>query len=378
MFLNEEQIAIQDASRRYSERALFPFADAWDQSRSIPGDVVEGLAHLGLMGMFIPESYGGVAAGHLCNALAMEEIGAGCAGAATLLHVHNIGGSLPIVQFGTPEQKSRYLPAMAAGTSVGAFCLTEPQAGSDTSLIRTRAVRRGDRYLLNGVKQFISNGTRAGIFIVVAMTDPEKGKRGVTMFIVPGDAPGLKVTRVEEKMGQRCSDTTEIVFSDVEIALDQVLGQVDGGYRQALACLSDGRVSVAAASVGIARTACTLAIAYARQRVAFGSAIAGHQAVAFRLADMVSQTDIARQYAHHAARLLDAGRPCVVEASGAKLFASRMAERVCSDAVQIYGGAGYMQGSQVERLYRDALVCQIVEGTNDMQRLIIARGILGN
>jgi alkylation response protein AidB-like acyl-CoA dehydrogenase len=303
----------------------------------------------------------------------MEEIAAGCGGVSTIMHVHNFGGCVPIVACGSEEQKARFLPDMASGAAIGAFCLTEPHAGSDSSALKTRAVRDGDHYVINGTKQYITNGKRAAVAIVIAVTDPAAGKNGITAFIVPTNTPGFIIGRTEKKMGQNCSDTVQVFLENCRVPAANVLGAEGNGYRQTMALLSDGRVSIAAQAVGLARAAFDASLAYARQRHSYGKPIIEHQAVAFRLAEMSAQIDIARQYMLHAASLLDSGQRGIREAASAKMFAAEMAERVCSEAIQIHGGNGYIVDYAVERIFRDVRICQIYEGTGDMQRLIISR-----
>ncbi len=371
MTLNEDQLAIRDAARRFARSELAPHAQAWDEAAACPVSVLASLAASGFMGLLVPSESGGAGCGHLTKAIVMEELAAGCAGVSTIVHVHD-SVAAALVDLGTPAQIARYLPRMLAADCIGAFCITEPGAGSDTSMLRTRAVRVNGGWQIDGTKQFISNGARAGLAIVVASTDPAAGKRGFSLFAVPADTPGFRVGRVEKKMGQKCADTTEIFLDRCVVPEDAVLGTVGGGYAYAMNTLANGRVAVAAQAVGIARSAYALALAHAGQRRAYGREIIQHQAVAFRLADMLMKIEVARQYTHHAAGLLDAQRPAMRAAAIAKCFASEMAERVCSDAVATLGGYGYVQGD-VERIYRDVRVCQIYEGTGDIQRLIIAR-----
>ncbi len=333
------------------------------------------MARLGFLGMMVPEEYDGAAADHVSYALALEEIAAGDGSCSTIMSVHNSVGCLPVLKFGTEEQKQRFLKPMARGEMLAAFCLTEPEAGSDASGIKTRAQKRGNRFVLNGTKQFITSGTHADLAIVFAITDPKAGKKGISAFIVPTDSAGYKVARLEKKLGQRASDTAQIVFEDLELTPDLMLGEEGQGYRIALANLEGGRIGIAAQSIGMARAAYEVALAYAKERKTFGVAIIEHQAVAFRLADMATQIEVARQMMLHAAVLRDSGQPCIKEASMAKLFASEMAERVCSSAIQTLGGYGYLADFPVERIYRDVRVTQIYEGTSDIQRLVISREI---
>ena len=375
MLLTEEQAMVRDTARAFAAERLKPFAAEWDRESRFPAEAVAEMGRLGFMGMLVPEEHAGAAADHVSYALALEEIAAGDGSCSTIMSVHNSVGCMPILKFGSAEQKERFLKPMARGDLLAAFCLTEPQAGSDAASITTRARRAGNRYVLNGTKQFITSGRNADLAIVFAVTDPAAGKKGISAFIVPTDTPGWRVARLEHKLGQRASDTAQIVFEDMEVTPDLMLGQEGDGYRIALANLEGGRIGIGAQSVGMARAAYEAALAYAKERRSFGRAIIEHQAVAFRLADMATRIAAARQLVLHAAALRDAGRPCLKEAAMAKLFASEIAERVCSDAIQIHGGYGYLADFPVERIYRDVRVCQIYEGTSDIQRLVIARQI---
>jgi len=327
------------------------------------------------MGMLVPEAYGGAGADHFGYALVMEEIAAGEGAVSTILSVQNSVGCMPVLQYGSEEQKQRFLKPMAKGEMLSCFCLTEPQAGSDAAAIRTRARRHGNRWVLSGTKQFITSGSTAQIAIVFAVTDPERGKKGISAFLVPTDSPGYRVAALEHKLGQRASDTAQLVFEEVELTPDLMLGAEGEGYRIALSNLEGGRIGIGAQAVGMARAAYEAALAYAKEREAFGKAIIEQQAVAFRLADMATSLAAARGLVLAAAARRDAGEPCLKEAAMAKLFASEMAERVASDAIQIHGGYGYVADFPVERIYRDVRVCQIYEGTSDIQRLVIAREI---
>jgi alkylation response protein AidB-like acyl-CoA dehydrogenase len=333
------------------------------------------MGKLGFFGMMVPEEYGGAAADHVAYALALEEIAAGDAACSTIMSVHNSVGCLPVLKFGSTEQKDRFLRPMARGELLSAFCLTEPDAGSDASAIRTRAEKRGNRYVLNGTKQFVTSGSKADLAVVFAVTDPKAGKKGISAFLVPTKSPGYRVAKLEKKLGQRASDTAQIVFDEVELTPDLLLGEEGQGYRIALSNLEGGRIGISAQSIGMARAAYEAALAYAKERKSFGAPIIEHQAVAFRLADMATQIEAARQLMLHAAKLRDAGRRCIKEASMAKLFASEMAERVCSSAIQTLGGYGYLADFPLERIYRDVRVTQIYEGTSDIQRLVISREI---
>ncbi|MBF0333354.1 MAG: acyl-CoA dehydrogenase family protein [Alphaproteobacteria bacterium] len=376
MILTNEQTLIRDTARRFAADKLWPNAAAWDRDHTFPAEALAEMGALGLMGMLVPDEWGGAGADHVSYALALEEIASGCGGLSTVMSVHNSVGCMPILKFGDEAQKRRFLPAMASGAMLGCFCLTEPEAGSDASALRARARRDGGDYVLDGVKQFITSGRNAQVAIVFAVTDPAAGKKGISAFVVPTDTPGWNVARIEAKTGQNCSDTAQIVMEGLRIPAELRLGAEGDGYRIALANLEGGRIGIASQSVGMARAALEAAIAYAKERRTFGRAIAEHQAVAFRLADMATRIEAARQLVLNAATLRDAGRPCLKEASMAKLFASEMAERVCSDAIQIHGGYGYLEDFPVERIWRDVRVCQIYEGTSDIQRLVISRAIL--
>ncbi len=375
MLLSEEQLSIGEMARQFAQERLRPFADQWDREHRYPAEAIREMAGLGFFGMLVPEAWGGSDTGYLAYALALEEIAAGDGACSTIMSVHNSVGCVPILRFGNDEQKRRFLVPLASGEQIGAFALTEPQAGSDASALRTRARRDGDHYVIDGAKQFITSGQNAGTVIVFAVTDPEAGKRGISAFIVPTDTPGYTVVRVEDKLGQHASDTCQIAFEGLRIPASQRLGEEGEGYRIALANLEGGRIGIAAQAVGMARAAFEVARDYAREREAFGKSLMEHQAVAFRLADMATQIAVARQMVHHAAALREAGKPALVEASMAKLFASEMAEKVCSAAIQTLGGYGYLSDFPVARIYRDVRVCQIYEGTSDIQRLVIARNL---
>jgi alkylation response protein AidB-like acyl-CoA dehydrogenase len=375
MRLTEEQRLLQDTAREFAQRELAPSAAERDREGRFPAEAITELGRLGFMGMLVPEAYGGAGSDHVGYALAMEEIAAGEGAVSTILSVQNSVGCMPLLQYGSEEQKQRFLKPMAKGEMLACFCLTEAQAGSDAAAIKSRARRHGNRWVLNGTKQFISTGSRAQVALAFAVTDPERGKRGISAFLVPTDSPGFRVAGLEHKLGQRASDTAQLVFEEIELTPDLMLGAEGEGYKIALSNLEGGRIGVGAQSVGMARAAYEAALAYAREREAFGAKIITHQAVAFRLADMATQIAAARGLVLEAAARRDAGEPCIKEASMAKLFASEMAERVASDAIQIHGGYGYVEGFPVERIWRDVRVCQIYEGTSDIQRLVIAREI---
>ncbi len=375
MILTETQVAIRDAVRAFASERLAPGAAARDKEHRFPGDELKELGALGFLGMLVPEELGGSATDLVSYALALEEIAAADGACSTIVSVHSSVGCMPIVKFGTDAQKERFLPKLASGEWIGGFALTEPQAGSDAAALRTRARRDGDHYVLSGAKQFITSGKNGDVIIVFAVTDPDAGKKGISAFIVPTDMPGYEVVRVEEKLGQHSSDTCQLAFNDMRIPAELRLGAEGEGLKIALSNLEGGRIGIASQCVGMARAAFEAARAYAKERVTFGKPIMEHQAVAFRLADMATRIEAARLMVLHAASLREAGLPCLTEASMAKLFASEMAEQVCSAAIQTFGGYGYLADFPVERIYRDVRVCQIYEGTSDVQRIVIARGL---
>ena len=377
MILTQEQELIRDSMRAFAQERLAPFAAEWDRNHTFPREALNELAELGALGMVVPEEWGGAGMDYMSLVLTLEEIAAGDGATSTIVSVQN---SLPcgiLNRFGSDAQKEAWLKPLARGEKLGCFCLTEPHVGSDASAIRTSAVRDGDEWVLNGVKQFITTGKHADVAIVFAVTDKAAGKKGITCFLVPASAPGYQVGRIEEKMGQKASDTTQILFEDCRIPADSVVGAEGEGYKIALSNLEAGRIGIAAQCLGMARAALEAAVKYAQERESFGKPIFEHQAVNFRLADMATQLEAARQLVWHAASLKDAGRPCLKEASMAKLFASEMAEKVCSDAIQIHGGYGYVTDFPVERIYRDVRVCQIYEGASDIQKLVIGRALAG-
>src|SRR6266542_3035752 len=377
MLLSESQRLIRDTMRSFARERLAPFAAEWDRNHAFPREALAELGHLGAYGIVVPERYGGAGLDYVSLAVALEEIAAGDGATSTILSVQNSVVCGPILAFGSDAQKERYLKPLAGGAKLGCFCLTEPHVGSDAAAITTRAdfVKGGDAYVLNGVKQFITSGKHADVAVVFAVTDRTAGKKGISAFIVDTAAPGYVVARIEEKLGQRASDTAQIVFENCRVPAANLLGREGEGYRIALANLEAGRIGIAAQSVGMARSAFDAALGYAGERQSFGKPLIEHQAIAFRLADMATEIEVARQMVWHAASLRDAGQPCLKEASMAKLFASEMAERVCSAAIQIHGGYGYVADFPVERIYRDVRVCQIYEGTSDIQRLVIGRAL---
>ncbi len=375
MQFTEEQLLIQDMARSFAQKQIKPKAAEWDKHSIFPKEVLSQMGKLGLMGMLIPEQWGGSDTGNLAYVLALEEIAAADGATSTIMSVHNSVGCVPIAKFGTAEQKQKYLIPLAQGEMIGAFALTEPHTGSDAAAIKTRAVKNGDDWIINGAKQFITSGNNAGVIIVFAITDPEAGKKGISAFIVPRETQGYEVVRTEEKLGLHASDTCQIALTDVRVPNTLMLGQQGEGLKIALSNLEGGRIGIAAQAIGLARAALEEATRYAKERITFGQPIFEHQTIAFRLASMATEIEAARQLVHHAARLKEAGKPCLNEASMAKLFSSEMAERVCSSALQIFGGYGYLKDFPIERIYRDARICQIYEGTSDIQRLVIARSL---
>jgi butyryl-CoA dehydrogenase len=367
-----EHEEIRQAVRRFAQAELAPNAARWDREKEFPRQALEGLGAMGLYGVAIPESWNGAGMDYTALAIACEEIAAGDCATATIVSVNNLVAGI-LNGYGTPSQKEKFLKPLARGESLAAFALTEPQAGSDAAAITTRAERKGDHYVVNGVKQFITSGRNAAIAVVFAVTDKGAGKRGISAFVVPTSTPGYVVARLEDKTGQKASDTAQIVFENCKVPADHLLAQEGVGYRIALANLESGRINVAAQATGVARTALAAAVSYARERKSMGKPLIEHQAIGFRLADMATGVEAARQLYLHAARLRDAGQPCIKEASMAKLFASEMAEKVCSDAIQIHGGYGYVADFPVERLWRDVRVTQIYEGASDIQRMVIGR-----
>jgi alkylation response protein AidB-like acyl-CoA dehydrogenase len=374
MILSEEHQMLRDAVREYAREKIAPNAAAWDRDATFPLEALKGLAAMGLYGVAIPEEWGGAGMDHTALALALEQIATGDGATSTIIQVNNLAADI-LFGYGTREHKERYLKPLARGDLLGAFALTEPHTGSDASAIRTRAERSGDSYVLNGVKQFITSGKHADVAVVFAVTDKDAGKKGISAFVVPTATPGYIVARVEEKTGQHASDTAQIVLEGCRIPAANLLGTEGQGYRIALANLESGRINVAAQSVGMAQSALDAALRYAHERTTFGKPLIGHQAVNFRLADMATGIEAARQLYLHAAALRDRGLPCLKEASMAKLFASETAEKVCSDAIQLHGGYGYLRDFPVERIWRDVRVTQIYEGASDIQRMVIGRAL---
>jgi alkylation response protein AidB-like acyl-CoA dehydrogenase len=376
MSLSEEQRLIRDAVHDFVQQRILPFAADWDRDCHFPREQLDEMAELGLFGMYIPEEWGGAGADYLSFALALEEVAAGDGALSTILSVNNTVVCGLLLASGSDFQKQTYLRPLASGSSLGCFCLTEPQAGSDAAALKTRALRNGDDYILNGDKAFITSGKHADVAIVFAVTDPDLGKKGISAFIVPTENPGYQVGGVEDKMGQHASDTALVLLRDCVVPESHRIGAEGEGYRIALANLEGGRIGIGAQSVGMARAALECALAYAAERQSFGQTLNQHQAVAFRLASMATQLEAARLMVHNAARLRDAGESCLKQASMAKLFASEAAEKICSDAIQILGGYGYLRDYPLERIARDVRVAQIYEGTSDIQRMLIARELV--
>jgi len=375
MLLNEDQRMVRDSVRAFVQERIAPKAAAWDKSHEFPAAELKGLAELGCYGIAVPDQYGGAGLDYMTLAIILEEIAAGDGGTSTVVSVNNCPVCSIMMSFASEQQKQDWLVPLARGEMLGAFCLTEPHVGSDASGLRTTATLDGDHYVLNGVKQFITSGKNADMAIVMAVTDKAAGKRGISAFIVPTRTPGYTVARIEDKLGQHSSDTAQILFENCRVPASLMIGEPGAGYKIALAGLEGGRIGIASQSVGMARAAFEAALRYAKEREAFGKPIFEHQSVQFKLAEMATQIEAARQLIHHAASLKDAGVPCLTQAAMAKLFASEMAERICSDAIQIHGGYGYVTDFPVERIYRDVRVCQIYEGTSDIQKILIGRGL---
>ena len=375
MLLTQDQEMVRDAVRSFAQAELWPNAAKWDKEHHFPQDAHRGLAALGAYGICVPEEFGGANLDYVTLALVLEEIAAGDGGTSTAISVTNCPVNAILMKYGNAAQKKQWLTELAQGNMLGAFCLTEPHVGSDASALRTTAVKDGDGYVINGVKQFITSGKNGHVAVVIAVTDKAAGKKGMSAFLVPTDAPGYVVARIEDKLGQHSSDTAQINFDNCRVPVDNLIGQEGEGYKIALGGLEGGRIGIAAQSVGMARSAFECALAYAKERQSFGQPIFNHQAVGFRLAECATQIEAARQLIWHAASLRDAGLPCLKEAAMAKLFASEMAEKVCSAAIQTLGGYGYVSDFPVERIYRDVRVCQIYEGTSDVQKILIQRAL---
>ena len=375
MLLTEDHLAVQDAIRAYVQAEIAPHAAAWDKTHHFPAEQLKGLAALGCYGVAVPTEWDGAGLDYLALAVILEEIAAGDGGTSTVVSVNNCPVCSILMAFGNDDQKERFLKPLARGDMLGAFCLTEPHVGSEAGGLKTTATRDGDSYVLNGVKQFITSGKHGDVAIVMAVTDKAAGKKGISAFLVPTATPGYTVARIEEKMGQHSSDTAQILFENCRVLAANRLGDEGQGLKIALSGLEGGRIGIASQSVGMARAAFEAALRYSKDRVTFGQPIFEHQAVQFKLADMATQIEAARQLIWHAASLKDAGKPCLKEAAMAKLFASEMAERVCSDAIQIHGGYGYLSDFPVERIYRDVRVTQIYEGTSEVQKILIGRAL---
>jgi alkylation response protein AidB-like acyl-CoA dehydrogenase len=374
--LNEEQVMFRDMARQFAQAQIAPHAQAWEKAGWIDDQVVAQMGKLGLLGMVVPEQWGGSYLDYVAYALAVEEISAADAAVGAMMSVHNSVGCGPVLKFGTPAQQDTWLPRLASGQAIGCFCLTEPHAGSEAHNLRTRAERQGGEWMLNGAKQFVTNGRRAELAIVFAVTDPQLGKKGLSAFLVPTATPGFIVDRSEHKLGIRASDTCAITLSNCRVPAANLLGEQGKGLSIALSNLEGGRIGIAAQAVGVARAALEAALRYGRERVQFGQPIVEHQSVANLLADMHTRVNAARLLVLHAARLRTAGLPCLSEASQAKLFASEMAEWVCSKAIQVHGGYGYLEDYPVEKYYRDARITQIYEGSSEIQRMVIARELV--
>jgi butyryl-CoA dehydrogenase len=377
MLLPEDHLAVQDAVRSFVQVEVAPFAAGWDKTHTFPREALRGLAALGCYGVAVPAEWGGAGLDYLALAVILEEIAAADGATSTVVSVNNCPVCSILMAFANADQKERFLKPLASGAMLGAFCLTEPHVGSEAGGLKTTAVLSADggSYVLNGVKQFITSGKNGDVAIVMAVTDKAAGKKGISAFIVPTHTPGYTVARVEDKLGQHASDTAQIVFDHCAVPLANRLGEEGQGLKIALSGLEGGRIGIAAQALGMARAAFDAALAYSKDRTSFGQPIFQHQAVQFKLADMATQIEVARQIIHHAACLKDAGRPCLKEAAMAKLFASEMAEKVCSDAIQVFGGYGYVSDFPVERIYRDVRVCQIYEGTSEVQKILIGRAL---
>ncbi|WP_288386027.1 acyl-CoA dehydrogenase family protein [uncultured Acinetobacter sp.] len=375
MILSEAQQQIREMTQQFAQEKIKPHSSEWDRTHRFPIEMIQEMGQLGLMGMLVPEVWGGSDTGYVAYASAIEAIASADGACSTIMSVHNSVVCMPILKYGSDQQKQQFLIPLAQGEMLGAFALTEPQAGTDASHLKTIAIKKGDDYIITGSKHFITSAQHADVVIVFAVTDPEKGKKGISAFLVPTDIAGYSVLRLEEKMGQHASDTGQIQLDQIQLSKDYLLGEEGEGYKIALDNLAGGRIGIASQSVGMAQASLDEAVRYAKERYAFGQPIINHQAVAFRLADMATQVAVARQMVWHAASLREAGQSALVEASMAKLFASEMAERVCSGAIQTLGGYGYLKDFPLEQIYRDVRITQIYEGTSDVQRMVIARGL---
>lgn len=375
MILTEQQQQIREMTQQFAQERIKPLSAEWDHKHQFPHDIIKEMGQLGLMGMLVPEVWGGSDTGYIAYATAIEAIASADGACSTIMSVHNSVVCMPILKYGSDQQKHQFLIPLAQGQMLGAFALTEPQAGTDASNLKTKAIKDGDDYIITGSKQFITSAQHADVVIVFAVTNPDAGKKGISAFLVPTDTAGYSVVRLEEKMGQHASDTGQIQLDGVRLSKDYLLGEEGQGYKIALDNLAGGRIGIAAQSVGMAQAALDVAIKYAKERTAFGQPIIEHQAVGFRLADMATQVAVARQMVWHAASLRESNQASLVEASMAKLFASEMAEKVCSGALQTLGGYGYLKDFPVEQIYRDVRIAQIYEGTSDVQRIVISRSL---
>lgn len=374
MLLTEEQRLVQQSAKALADKMIRPFVQDWEKNKTFPSQAIQALAQAGFMGMLIPQTYGGVEIDHVTYTLVITEIAKACGGLSTILSVHNSVATLPILHFGTAAQKTQFLRPMAKGELLGAFCLSEPQAGSDAKNLKTKAVKQGEGFVLNGVKQFVTSGKAANIAIVFALT----GENTISAFIVPTNTPGYQVAKIEEKMGQHCAQTTQIVLENVRIPASQLLGEIGQGYKIALSQLECGRLGIAAQAIGMAQEAYELALHYSQERFTFDKPLNQHEVIQFKLADMATQLQAAQQLLFHAALLRDQNLPCLKEASMAKLFATEAAEKICREALQIFGGYGYLSDFPLERIYRDVRATTIYEGTSEIQRIIIGKEILKN
>ena len=375
MLLSEDHLAVQDAVRNFVQAEVAPHAATWDKTHAFPAAALQGLASLGCYGVAVPAEWDGAGLDYVALALILEEIAAGDGATSTVVSVNNCPVCSILMAYGNADQKERFLKPLARGSMLGAFCLTEPHVGSEAGGLKTTAVKDGGHYVINGVKQFITSGKNGDVAIVMAVTDKAAGKKGISAFLVPTKTPGYSVARIEDKLGQHASDTAQINFENCRVPAENLLGEEGMGLKIALSGLEGGRIGIASQALGMARAAFEAALAYSKDRTSFGQPIFQHQAVQFKLADMATQIEVARQMIWHAASLKDAGRPCLKEAAMAKLFASEMAERVCSDAIQVFGGYGYVSDFPVERIYRDVRVCQIYEGTSEVQKILIGRAL---
>ena len=374
--LSEDDLMIKETAADLAAKRIYPHAEKWDEEEALPQDILTELAELGYFGMLLPEEYGGLGLSTVTYNCAMEELAAACAGLMITLSVHNSLCGEAIYRFGSDDLKKRYLPDMAAGKIVGAYCLTEPNAGTDAASIKTAAVKKGDSYVLNGTKAFVTNAGMAGIFVVFAVTNPGAGAKGISCFVVPKGAAGMTIGAKEKKMGLKASDTREVSFTDVVVPATNRIGDEGSGFKTAVILLNNGRIGVAFQSIGIARAALTEALKYSKERRQFGQPICNFQAIQFKLAEMAAKIDAGRLLAFRAATMKDAGENVAMESSMAKWFCSKTCNEVANEAVQIHGGYGYMKEYAVERYFRDARVTEIYEGTTEAQKMVISRHLL--